>query len=225
MTPLMLAAAQGHMDIIRLLLRRGAVLTLTDGAGRNAEAAAERRSRHDAAELLKDVRLSGGTWKRYISEPRRDLVVLRVLCSRGRAMLSSNEGRLVGPSQGGALARLFPAPPGRTRSQKKRRIRGPHLPDELFWRVLQFWRSEQDFPEEPRTSPRATATTWSTSSSTRTFLGWLDRTARWLGVILVIFRALDVRLDKLVALRVLDFLHGRRDFLRGEDEPACVLNE
>ena len=109
MTPLMLAAAQGHMDIIRLLLKRGAVLTLTDGAGRNAEAAAERRSRHDAAELLKEVRLSGGTWKRYISEPRRDLVVLRVLCSRGRAMLSSNEGRLVGPSQGGALARLFPA--------------------------------------------------------------------------------------------------------------------
>ena len=137
------------MDIIRLLLRRGAVLTLTDGAGRNAEAAAERRNRDDAAELLKEVRLSGGTWKRYISEPRRDLLVLRVLCSRGRAMMSSNSGRLVGPSQGRALERLFPAPPGRTRSQKKRRIRGPHLPDELFWRVLQFWRSERDFPEEP----------------------------------------------------------------------------
>ena len=149
MTPLMLAAAQGHMDIIRLLLRRGAVLTLTDGAGRNAEAAAERRSRHDAAELLKEVRLSGGTWKRYVSEPRRDLIVLRALCARGRAMMSSNSGRLVGPSQGRALERLFPAPPGRTRSQKKRRIRGPHLPDELFWRVLQFWRSERDCPEEP----------------------------------------------------------------------------
>ena len=33
---------------------------------------------------------------------------------------------------------------------------------------------------------------------------------------------LDVRLDELVALRVLDRLHGRRDLLRGEDEPACV---
>ena len=33
---------------------------------------------------------------------------------------------------------------------------------------------------------------------------------------------LDVRLDELVALRVFDLLHGRRDFLRGEDEPACV---
>ena len=64
-------------------------------------------------------------------------------------MMSSNSGRLVGPSQGRALERLFPAPPGRTRSQKKRRTRGPHLPDELFWRVLQFWRSERDFPEEP----------------------------------------------------------------------------
>ncbi len=31
---------------------------------------------------------------------------------------------------------------------------------------------------------------------------------------------LDVRLDELVALRVLDRLHGRRDLLRGEDEPA-----
>ena len=149
MTPLMLAAAQGHMDIIRLLLRRGAVLTLTDGAGRNAEAAAERRSRHDAAELLAEVRLAGGTWKRYISEPRRDLIVLRALCARGRAVQSSNVGRFVGPAQSRALARLFPAPPGRTRSQKKRRTRGPHLPDELFWRVLQFWRSERDFPEEP----------------------------------------------------------------------------
>ena len=33
---------------------------------------------------------------------------------------------------------------------------------------------------------------------------------------------LDVRLDELVAFRVFYLLHGRRDFLRGEDEPACV---
>ncbi len=33
---------------------------------------------------------------------------------------------------------------------------------------------------------------------------------------------LDVRLDELVALRVFYRLHGRRDLLRGEDEPACV---
>ena len=33
---------------------------------------------------------------------------------------------------------------------------------------------------------------------------------------------LDVRLDELVAPRVLDLLHGRRDFLCREDEPACV---
>ena len=224
MTPLMLAAAQGHMDIIRLLLKRGAVLTLTDGAGRNAEAAAERRSRHDAAELLAEVRLSGGTWKRYISEPRRDLVVLRVLCSRGRAMLSSNEGRLVGPSQGGALARLFPAPPGRTRSQKKRRTRGPHLPDELFWRVLQFWRSERDFPEEPEEFAAGYGDDMvDIQFHDEEFHGWLDR--RPGGMRNFVPRAmfllpLDVRLDELVALRVFDLLHGRRDFLRGEDEPA-----
>ena len=166
MTPLMLAAAQGHMDIIRLLLKRGAVLTLTDGAGRNAEAAAERRSRHDAAELLAEVRLSGGTWKRYISEPRRDLLVLRVLCSRGRAMLSSNEGRLVGPSQGGALARLFPAPPA-GRDPKRRGGRAVRTcRTSCFWRVLQFWRSERDFPEEPEDVAAGYGTTWSTSSST-----------------------------------------------------------
>ena len=33
---------------------------------------------------------------------------------------------------------------------------------------------------------------------------------------------LDVRLDELVPLRVLYLLDGRRDFLRGQDEPACV---
>ncbi len=33
---------------------------------------------------------------------------------------------------------------------------------------------------------------------------------------------LDVRLDELVPFRVFDRLHGRRDLLRGEDEPACV---
>ena len=31
---------------------------------------------------------------------------------------------------------------------------------------------------------------------------------------------LDVRLDELVALRVFYLLHGRRDLLRGENEPA-----
>ena len=40
---------------------------------------------------------------------------------------------------------------------------------------------------------------------------------RWRNMFLL---PLDVRLDYSIALRVFDFLHGRRDLLRGEDEPA-----
>ena len=51
-----------------------------------------------------------------------------------------------------------------------------------------------------------------------------DRPVVWRNFIprVMFLLPLDVRLDELVALRVFDLLHGRRDLLRGEDEPACV---
>ena len=65
--------------------------------------------------FFRDYRTAGGTWKRYVAEPRKQLLVLRRLVERGRA-----------------------APPDGTLA----RVQG--LPDVLFWKVLSFWRSSRD---------------------------------------------------------------------------------
>ena len=65
--------------------------------------------------FFRDYRTAGGTWKRYVAEPRKQLLVLRRLVERGRA-----------------------APPDGTLA----RVQG--LPDVLFWKVLAFWRSDRD---------------------------------------------------------------------------------
>ena len=70
--------------------------------------------------LLADVR-AAGSFKRYANAPRLDVVVLQALCAKGRAS----------PPQ--ALARLFPTS-----------TKSPHLPRELFWRILSFWRTDRD---------------------------------------------------------------------------------
>ena len=95
-TPLIEAAHGGHLEMLRLLLRRGAKL---DGMsiGGTAEAMAEHWNHQECVALLSGVRLAGG-WKKWVSIPRKQLVVLRVLCERGRA---STEDAL--------LARLFPS--------------------------------------------------------------------------------------------------------------------
>ena len=60
--------------------------------------------------LFRDYRAAGGTWKRYVAEPRKQLLALRRLVERGRA-----------------------APPGGTLA----RVQG--LPDVLFWKVHRMW--------------------------------------------------------------------------------------
>ena len=91
--------------------------------------------------LLRDYRAAGGTWKRYVAETRKQLLVLRRLVERGRALppriwmrgWTSLARTLIGrePSDDGAKAvhDLF----GRK-----------DLPDVLFWKVLAFWRSDRD---------------------------------------------------------------------------------
>ena len=103
-TPLIEAALGGHLQMLRLLLRRGARLDASfyveaDGMsiGGTAEAVAEHQGHGECFTLLSGVRLAGG-WKKWVSIPRKQLVVLRVLCERGRA---STEDAL--------LARLFPS--------------------------------------------------------------------------------------------------------------------
>ena len=83
------------------------------------------------ADLLRDVRLASG-WVRYALRPHYDLLVLRALLHRGRATLSARTPEV--------LVRLFGAPDGRRRTRSTRATEGVrvHLPDPLFWRVLEF---------------------------------------------------------------------------------------
>ena len=72
--------------------------------------------------FFRDYRAAGGTWKRYVAEPRKELLVLRKLAEKGRAR----------PPR----ARLAMAPTGL--------FARDGLPDVLFWKVLVYWRSERD---------------------------------------------------------------------------------
>ncbi len=66
-------------------------------------------------------RAASGSWKRYANEPRVQLVVLRKLTERGRAKVPRYHN----------MHTLFA---GRT------------LPDVIFWKVLEFWRTDRDPP-------------------------------------------------------------------------------
>ena len=136
------------LGLVRELLASGADLDLVDYKGRNAEAIArlklqtsliyngegipehpENCRRPGAVEaflaLLADVR-AAGSWKRYANEPRVQLIVLRKLAESGRVVATR-----------GILTRLF-APRRRLQSI------GSPLPDVLFWKILEFWRTDRD---------------------------------------------------------------------------------
>ena len=107
-TPLLLAAAHtgpiggGRKSaIIRLLLTLGARIDICDDYGGTVNSILavhpllddyddeefwyQKRDHRKAMRLVADVRAAGGTWARYIHEPRVRLDVLRQLCCRGRA--------------------------------------------------------------------------------------------------------------------------------------------
>ena len=160
-TALMLAAGQGFTspDVLKILLKHGSDVDAVDAEGCTAEdharaalgypigapiLGADRRGPgvvEGTLALLRDYRAAGGTWKRYVAEPRKQLLVLRRLVEGGRALppriwmrgWTSLARKLIGrePSDDGAKAvhDLF----GRK-----------DLPDVLFWKVLKFWRSDRD---------------------------------------------------------------------------------
>ena len=152
-TPLMVAAMGSgfiSLGVVRELLRGGASLDAVDTKGRTAEAIArttlqkpiydrpwpqipdrpDQYRRPGAVEaflaLLGEVRAAGG-WKRYANEPRLQLVVLRKLAESGRAVATR-----------GVATRLF-APRRRVQAMGSRA-----LPDVLFWKILEFWRTDRD---------------------------------------------------------------------------------
>ena len=131
------------LGLVRELLAAGADLDLVSARGRNAEAFARIQLRKEiytgegipehstncrrpgAVEaflaLLAGLR-AAGSWKRYANEPRVQLVVLRKLAETGRARV---------PRYHWILTHLF-----------ARRA----LPDVLFWKILEFWRTDRDPP-------------------------------------------------------------------------------
>ena len=137
-TPLMIAISAGP-DFVRMLLRAGADpehrahdLGLANSTAEEQARSDPYSQRSESADLLRDVRLAGG-WARYALQPHYGLLVLRALCHRGRATLSARTPEV--------LVRLFSAPDGRRRTRSTRAtagVRRVHLPDPLFWRVLEF---------------------------------------------------------------------------------------
>ena len=144
-TPLHLAAMTSgfiSLDVVRELLKHGASLDAVDAQGRSAEDFArivlnkpiytgddipenpheERRPGgvQKFLALLAGVR-AAGSWKRYANAPRLDVVVLQALCAKGRAAPPP------------ALEHLFPTS-----------TKSVHLPKEIFWRILSFWRTDRD---------------------------------------------------------------------------------
>ena len=98
-----------------------------------------------AANFFEDVKAAGG-WKAYLRAPRVQLVRLRSLCDRGRAAPPSTDvasGKLktlgtLSAAEVAVFARLFGAPP-RTPGASSGR-----LPNEIFWHILAFWRTDRD---------------------------------------------------------------------------------
>ena len=132
MTPLMCTGSTGGPDIARLLLRAGADPEQRDGRNETAEESYRGSGgvyAEQCADLLRDVRLAGG-WVRYALRPHYDLLVLRALCHRGRATFSARTPEV--------LVRLFGAPAQARRRTRSAARKGVHVPDPLFWRVLEF---------------------------------------------------------------------------------------
>ena len=150
-TPLHGAALYHRIDVVRLLLSRGADVTRADIDGRDAldhaedgeppwisdetvdlGSEVEEQAYFDTVRLLLDV-YRAGTWKSYVNEPRVALVRLRLLCARGRARP---------PSSKPILKRLFA--PGTSKNFVSTRISNRPLPNGVFWHVLSFWRRSRD---------------------------------------------------------------------------------
>ena len=109
-----------------------------DGFGEN-----ELRRQLATAKFLEGVKAVG--LKAYLRVPRVQLVRLRSLCDRGRAAPPSvASGKLqrlrnLSAAEVAVFARLFGAPTPRTP-----RASSGRLPNEIFWHVLAFWRTDRD---------------------------------------------------------------------------------
>lgn len=134
-TPLMIAARNDRVQAVKFLLRSGADISMVDKYGNDAELHCiqgfEIQADSPSRTLIRDVKRAGG-WKNYARAPRVELVRLRSLCARGRARP---------PSSDSVLQRVFSAPGS---SKKSARASRRALPNEIFWHIVLFWRSDRD---------------------------------------------------------------------------------
>ena len=79
-------------------------------------------------DLLKAVRAAGGTWRKYCLVPPKKLLRLRSLHARGRARLR------VSARAARANAKMRPIV----------WLMSPNVPNEIAWRVLEFWNPRSD---------------------------------------------------------------------------------
>ena len=120
-------AARASLDMITRLLRAGAALDAIRGNNSSIEDLLReeghryRESSHYCAleALISDVRAAGSTWKGYVRALPKELLRLRSLVARGRAREKVRTRRKT-PRE---IALLF----------------APAFPNELFWRVLEYW--------------------------------------------------------------------------------------
>ena len=134
------------LDMVRVLLARGADAALVDNEGHNAEDLHRSGMRatpmmfaspsavlsfQRIEKLLVFVRLAGGA-SAYLKAPRVELARLRLLVARGRAQPPP----FASPKNVAVLARLFSCAP------QGKRFRP--LPKEIFWHVLTYWRTTRD---------------------------------------------------------------------------------
>ena len=168
-TPLLVAVAtSAPVDYLRELLRLGADLAATNKSGESALSLARREAKYshraDRQAVLKFITdvSAAGTYKRYVNEPRKQLLLLAKLCERRRATApwgvlrrlfpTRRSRRAPPPDDGGSIQRASEA------TLRTRRVvsvadrfrgltlDGEGLPDELIWKVLSFWRTSRDGP-------------------------------------------------------------------------------
>ena len=123
----------------RVLLRRGADVFAENKQGYDVQfmAHSDYHSDNELADFFAAVKAAGG-WKPFIRAPRVALARLRLLCARGRARPPTARRDPI-------LARLFAAPPPASSNKRlaSRQVHRP-LPNEIFWLVLSFWRTDRD---------------------------------------------------------------------------------
>jgi len=143
-TPLMSATrlddSPDRFEVVRYLVSHGADVSVFVH-GSDAVAIARVHGHDHIADWLAKIQAAGGSWRRYVREPRIALLMLRELCARGRAYPPAVKLRTIS-AETLIFERLFGAPAS---SAVKRSSPAPDaLPKEVFWHVLSFWHTPRD---------------------------------------------------------------------------------